>query len=141
MNPSIPQSVIDSAMERDPQSLKLNILPSSDQMLKPLFHVRLLNSVQFRGRIELPPIPGIKYTAFADPSGGSADSFTLAISHEENGRKVLDCIRETKPPFNPDSVVNDYADLLRSYWLNTVSGDRYAGIWPESKFQEHKILK
>jgi molybdate transport system substrate-binding protein len=32
------------------------------------------------GRRELPPVTGAHYVAFADPSGGSADSMTLAIA-------------------------------------------------------------
>jgi len=30
------------------------------------------------GRHELPPLPGVDYVAFVDPSGGSQDSMTLA---------------------------------------------------------------
>ena len=42
---------------------------------------------------------GAQYVGFADPSGGSADSMTLAIAHAEGERAVLDAVREVKPPF------------------------------------------
>ena len=29
------------------------------------------------------PVPEVMYHAFTDPSGGSADSFTLAIAHKD----------------------------------------------------------
>jgi len=46
------------------------------------------------------PVPGVGYAAFVDPSGGSADSMTLAIAHaDKDGRAVLDAVRERRPPF------------------------------------------
>jgi hypothetical protein len=92
-----------------------------------------------RGIRELPPMPGLSYVGFADPSGGSSDSFTLAVAHAENGRGVLDLIREIRPPFSPESVVIEYAAVLKSYGIYRVTGDRYAGIWPTERFQQHGI--
>jgi hypothetical protein len=92
------------------------------------------------GLFELPPGGGITYMAFVDPSGGSADSFTLAIGHvEPDGTAVLDCIRETKPPFSPDGVVEDYAALLKTYRVTRVVGDAYAGMWPRERFANHGV--
>ena len=65
------------------------------------------------------------YSAFVDPSGGSADSFTLAIGHREDDTVVVDAVRERKPPFSPESVVDEYAKLLERYVVNEVVGDRY----------------
>jgi hypothetical protein len=89
---------------------------------------------------ELPPGGGIVYTAFTDPSGGSADSFALAVGHmEADGTAVLDCIREVKPPFSPDDVVREYAALLKSYGVSRVMGDAYGGEWPRERFSVHGI--
>ena len=42
------------------------------------------------GLAELPPGGGITYVGHVDPSGGSADSFTLAVAHvESDGLAVL----------------------------------------------------
>jgi hypothetical protein len=78
----------------------------------------------------------ISYHAFADPSGGSADSFTLAIGHYLYDQQVVvvDALRETKPPFNPEAVVDEYTRLLKSYGISSIIGDRYAGIWPAAEF-------
>lgn len=84
-----------------------------------------------RGRTQ-----GIRYSAFCDPSGGSADSMTLAIVHKEKGIAVLDALRERKPPFSPDAVVADFAQLLKSYGINKVLGDRYAGEWIKEPFKK-----
>jgi hypothetical protein len=47
---------------------------------------------------------------------------------------VLDAIRERRPPFSPDAVVREFAELLRAYGLSRVTGDRYAGEWPRERF-------
>src|SRR5439155_23420611 len=82
------------------------------------------------GRHELPRVSGVTYTAFVDPSGGSADSMTLAIAHRDpDGTAVLDCLREVRPPFSPESSVRDFCDVLKSYGIASVTGDRYGGEW------------
>jgi hypothetical protein len=91
------------------------------------------------GRRELPPVPGVHAVAFVDPSGGSADAMTLAIAHRDGDRVVLDAIRERRPPFSPDDVVLEFTNLLKSYRVTEVSGDKYGGDWPASRFRAHGI--
>ena len=99
-----------------------------------------IEDVVAHGMRELPPGEGITYVAFVDPSGGSADSMTLAIGHcEANGVAVLDCVREVRPPFSPDSVVEEFAALLKTYGVSRVTGDAYAGEWPRERFASHGI--
>ena len=89
---------------------------------------------------EIPPGGGITYVGHVDPSGGSADSMTLAIAHmDANGLAVLDAVREMKPPFSPDAVVEEFAGLLKSYGISRVTGDAYAGEWPRERFSVHGI--
>ncbi len=89
---------------------------------------------------EIPPGGGITYVGHVDPSGGSADSFTLAIAHcQADGLAVLDAVREVKPPFSPDAVVGEFAALLKSYGISRVTGDAYAGEWPRERFAVHGI--
>ena len=64
---------------------------------------------------------------------------TLAIAHRDGGRDVLDCLRERRPPFSPEAVVQEFADVLKSYRISTVTGDRYAGEWPRERFRVHGI--
>ena len=62
------------------------------------------------GRFELPPVSGVRYFGFVDPSGGSSDSMTLAISHrEKNGVAVLEAISERRSPFSPEDVTGEFA--------------------------------
>ncbi len=98
-----------------------------------------VDAVTVPGRLELPPQRGVRYVAFVDPSGGSQDAMTLAIAHHEGGRAVLDLVRERRPPFSPDDVVREYADVLSSYGLSRVTGDRYGGEWPAERFRVYGI--
>jgi hypothetical protein len=64
---------------------------------------------------------------------------TLAISHSESERAVLDAVRERKPPFSPESVVEEFCALLRDYRISIVVGDRYGGDWPGEAFRRFGI--
>ena len=57
-----------------------------------------------------------------DPSGGSGDSFTLAIAHKEHELGYLDLTREVRPPFSPEAVVYEFADLLQALPHHAVRG-------------------
>jgi hypothetical protein len=91
------------------------------------------------GRRELPPNSGVRYVGFVNPSGGSADAFTMAIGHREKDIVVIDAVREVKPPFSPDSVSSEFAETLKSYRVSTVHGDNYAAEWPKERFSIHGI--
>jgi hypothetical protein len=76
------------------------------------------------------------YTAFCD---GSHDSFTLAIGHKEGKTAVLDVIRERRPPFSPEGVVEEFCAVLRQYSIYLVRGDKYAGQWPAEQFGKRGV--
>ena len=78
---------------------------------------------------ELPPVRGVRYFGFVDPSGGSSDSMTVAVAHREADRVVLDCIRERRPPFSPTDVCLEFSAALKSYGIGSVQSDKYAGSW------------
>jgi hypothetical protein len=97
------------------------------------------DAVTIPDRHELPPVAGTSYVGFVDPSGGSSDSMTLAIAHQQDGKAVLDAVRERRPPFSPDAVAQEFAELLKGYGLAEVQGDRYGGEWPRERFAVHGI--
>ena len=55
---------------------------------------------------------------------------TLAVGHREDTVVVVDAIREVKPPFSPEDVVDEFVTTLRKYRIIKITGDRYAGEWP-----------
>ena len=65
---------------------------------------------------------------------------TLAIGHQEHEIVIVDALREIKPPFSPESVVAEFSELLKSYHVSKITGDRYAGEWPRERFREHGIV-
>jgi hypothetical protein len=97
------------------------------------------------GRHELPPREGVSYTAAADPSGGGADSFTLAIVHPEGeGRRIIQDVMKgwTRPrggTVDLTGVVQEIAATLKRYGLAEVHGDKYAGGWVRQAFERAGI--
>ena len=44
-----------------------------------------------------------------------------------------------KPPFNPEAVTLEFADLMRRYRVSQVHGDRYGGQWVADSFRRAGI--
>jgi hypothetical protein len=138
MNPAVPQRVVDAAMEDDPARGQAEYLGQFRVDVES-FVARDAVEACVGSYREIPPSLGARYFAFCDPSGGSGDSFTLAIGHRIDDVAVVDCVREAKPPFSPESVVDEYADVLKTYRVAKVQGDRYAGEWPREQFRKRDI--
>ena len=136
MNSTVPQSIIDRAMELDYASATAEYLAQFRSDVGTFLDYELIERAVERGRRERAPQDRFRYVAFTDPSGGAHDSFTLAIAHTEGERYVLDLCRGIKPPFDPSSTVNEYAALLKSYRVYDVTGDRYSGEWVRESFSQ-----
>ncbi len=52
---------------------------------------------------------------------------------------MIDAVRERRPPFSPEDVVAEFAQLLKSYRVSGVTGDRYAGEFPRELFRKHGL--
>lgn len=144
LNPTVPQSVIDRALLEDAPRARAEYLAEFRSDVDSYISAAVVQACVDVGVTERPPRPPWRYHAFADPAGGSgADSFTLAIGHTEpDGADpvvVIDAVRAVSPPFNPSSVVGEFAALLKTYRVASVTGDRYAGFWPSEAFARHGI--
>lgn len=138
-NPVIDPQIIADAYEADPASASAEYGAQFRADIESFVSVEVVDACVARGVLERPPKAGLRYFAFSDPSGGSNDSFTLAIAHRDADSLILDCIREVKPPFSPQSVCEEFADVLKTYGLTKVIGDRYAGLWPVEQFAKAGI--
>jgi hypothetical protein len=140
-NPTLPQAEIDRALEDDRARNTAEYLSEFRSDLQSFVSIEVVEACIAHGTRERPPVRGVYYRAFVDPSGGSADSFTLAVAHNEVHRStvVLDAVREVRPPFSPELVCSEFAQLLRTYHITSVTGDRYAGQWPVEQFQKFGI--
>jgi hypothetical protein len=136
MNPSVDPEVIRRAYEEDEASASAEYGAQFRRDIESFVSREAVDAVTIPGRLELPPVEGVQYQAFTDPSGGSSDSMTLAIAHKENGSAVLDAIREVRPPFSPEVVVQEFAETLARYHLGSVTGDRYGAEWVAEQFRK-----
>ncbi|MDA2928473.1 hypothetical protein MYX84_00770 [Acidobacteria bacterium AH-259-O06] len=139
MNPTVPESVIQKALEEDESAARAEWLAEFRRDIESFVNSEAVEAVVLPDRRELPPLESIRYFGFCDPSGGSQDSMTLGIAHRENGKLALDCVRERVPPFSPKQVVSEFCELLKRYRISTIHGDRYAGQWPREQFRSHGV--
>jgi hypothetical protein len=140
MNPTVSPEVIARAYEEDEASASAEYGAEFRRDIEGFASREAVEAVVIPGRRELPPVAGVVYSAFCDPSGGSSDSMTMAISHREDGRAVLDLVREVRPPFSPEVVVEDFAETLRRYRVGQIEGDRYGAEWVSERFQKAGIV-
>ena len=138
-NPTFDASVIAKDLERDPQLYGAEYLSRWRDDLAAFISRELIESAVDRGVVVRPPTTSHRYAAFCDPSGGVNDSFTMAIAHREKDTPMLDLLYERAAPFNPSEVVKDIAEVLKSYGLHQVTGDRYAANWPIEAFTKRGI--
>ena len=139
MNPMVTPEIISRAYEEDEASASAEYGAEFRRDIESFVAREAVDAVVVPGRLELPPIEGVSYSAFCDPSGGSNDSMTLAITHREDDRAILDLVREVRAPFRPEVAVEDFAETLRRYRLAQVTGDRYAAEWVSERFQKAGI--
>lgn len=138
-NPSLSKRVIDRAYERDPVAAAAEYGGEWRSDITAFLSRDAVRACVDPGVIERPYSTSFTYHAFVDPSGGSNDSFTLAISHVEAARPVLDLMREMRPPFSPESVVAEFCETLAAYRIKRVVGDRYAGERPREQFRKRGV--
>ncbi|WOJ93679.1 hypothetical protein R0135_00580 [Congregibacter variabilis] len=138
MNPGLPQRVVDAAKDRDPVAAASEYGAEFRSDIQSFIDPVLLDSLTRSEPAVLPPAPGIKYTAFADPSGGGPDGFSLAICHRERDTVIVDLVTE-RTRTNPASVVSEYCKILQQYRIQVVGGDKYAGQWVANEFSRHGV--
>jgi hypothetical protein len=136
MNPTLSDAVIAEAYQRDPVAAAAEFGGEFRGDISAFLNDEWIESAILEGVHEIAPVAGVHYCGFSDPSGGAHDSFSLSIAHNENGRLIQDCIRSVRPPFDPGSVVGEFASLLKQYHCFAVQGDRYAAEWVVSAFQK-----
>ncbi len=140
MNATIDQAEIDRALEEDESAARAEYLAEFRTDIESFIGREAVQAVTIPDRWEMPPSDAHGYFAFTDPAGGGGrDSMTLAIAHQEGETAILDLVREVRPPFSPEAAVESFVEVLRRYRCNSVTGDRYAGTWPEERFRVHGV--
>ncbi len=139
MNPSLDPAEIAEAYAEDPEAASAEYGGEFRSDLAAFISEELITSVVIPDRGDLPYNPKHTYVAFTDPSGGSigGDSYTLAIGHAEQDVMIVDCIRESTPPFSPEGVTASHAEACAMYKIREVTGDHYAAEWPVQAWRDH----
>jgi hypothetical protein len=140
MNPTVPQSLIDAELERDEAYARAEYLAEFRDDISSFISREAILACIKPGKHERMPERRNRYIGYVDPSGGRADSMTIAIAYKDGDTPILAALREVKPPFNPEMVVTEFADLCKRYRVVKVYGDRYAGEWPVAAFRNHHIV-
>ncbi|HEX4113638.1 MAG TPA: terminase large subunit [Stellaceae bacterium] len=138
-NPTFDPAIIAKALESDQQLYGAEYLSQWRDDLASYVPRELLEAAVDRGVTVRPPLPDMHYFAFGDPSGGVHDSFTAGIAHREGDVAVVDALFERVPPFNPSSVTEEISDLLKSYRVDQIVGDRYSAQWVVESFAKHGV--
>jgi hypothetical protein len=95
-NPNFDAALIDRELARERDVAAAEYLSEWRTDASAFLSREAIQACVVPGRRELPPVPGVHYSCFVDPSGGSADSMTLGIAHKSGDIAVLDCLRERK---------------------------------------------
>lgn len=141
MNPTVPQVFLDQKYDEDPLAAAAEYGAEFRTDVDAFVTREVLDAVIMRDIYEIPVAYNTRYQAFVDPSGGSSDSMTLAIGHLDHATRfgVLDVLREYRPPFSPETVVEEMAKTLKEYKCSAVRGDYYGGEWPKDRFLKNGI--
>jgi hypothetical protein len=138
-NANLPQAEIDAELKKDPARAASEYLAQFRAPEAGFVTAKIVDPCIVPYRHELPP-QGESYTAFVDVSGGIRDShaYGLAFRDPVDGVVTLACAREIKSN-NTESVVSEFATLLRAYGVSSVWSDRYGSSWVTDAFSRHGI--
>jgi hypothetical protein len=143
-NPTISQKVIAKAIADDAEGARSEWSAEFRSDISALFDEAVIeDAIDYSRPLELPPRHGLRYFAFTDASAGRNDAFTLTIGHCEGPKDeaswTCDVARGRLAPFDPRSVVQEYAALVRAYGCSKVVGDNFSGEWVASAFADAGI--
>jgi hypothetical protein len=144
LNPSLRQSVVNRAYATDPVGADSEYGGRFRQPTTAYLERSLIEAAVSKGLTRKGPLPGVRYYAHIDVSGGNGtDSFTASIAHKvfDRGREVcvLNALFEVRPKFDPDQAVAECAAMLRVYGITSAYSDNYAAQWPVTAFARHGV--
>lgn len=139
MNPSLDPRIVEQARRDDPSSARAEYDAQFRTDIETFVSDDVVERCTRSSPLELGFQRNTAYVGFVDPSGGSADAFTLSIAHMEKGKVIIDLVHAIKPPFSPEQATGELCDILHNYRVVCVHGDAYAGEWPREQFRKNKI--
>lgn len=138
LNPTLDQSVIDDAMQEDPESARTEWMAEFRADISSFLSEDELRRAT-RNDSGLPPRQYVRYRAAVDMSGGRNDQFGLAIGHRDEEPVVIDGVWGWPARSSVASVVSEMAAILGQYGCAFVRGDKYGAELTRSIFQGKRI--
>jgi hypothetical protein len=140
LNPTIRAGVVERARAEDPVAARSEWDAEFREDISQFLEDALIDVAIVPKRTELPFMARTAYAAFCDPSGGRHDAMTLGIAHRtESNKVVLDRLLIQPPPFDPETVVQRFGEVVRSFGLSRVAGDAYAAEWVSGMFRKYGL--
>ena len=138
MNPLITQATVDEALASDRVRMSAEFLNQWRDDISDYIPIELLEACTDFGVYERPPQGyGFSYSAHVDIAtglGNSSAAFSIAHYDHANKLQIQDVVREVRPPFVPEVVVKEFAEIAKRYGVATVYADQFAyglhaGLW------------
>ena len=139
MNSTLDPRIVEQAYREDPSAARAEYDAQFRTDIETFVSDEVVTRCTRQNPLEIPYQREHTYFGFVDPSGGSADAFTLGIAHKEKDKIIIDCVKAITPPFSPENAVKELCGTLKYYGVNEVKGDAYGGEWPREQFRKHKI--
>ena len=138
-NPTLDESLIEAELERDYERAAAEYLCKWRDDLATFLDRETIEAAVERGCLARAPAPHTRYFAFVDPSSGRGDSFTMTVSHQDDGKCVIDHLYEKASPFNVDVAIAEIVAILKEYRISQVTGDKYAIGFVEQAFRKEGV--
>jgi hypothetical protein len=137
-NPTISEAEIALELERDPEANRAELLAEFRSDIDSFIGIEVVESC-VGDFYEIPPSHRWGYFLFIDSSGNREDSFCIAIAHKDGDKIIVDLVREWRPPFSIDGVIDEICALAKSYRIGKATGDRYAGDVIADMFRKRSL--
>lgn len=133
-NPTIPEHIVAAALEDDPDGARTEWMAEWREGVSDLLRRDIVESAVRSEPLELPYRAGVTYYGFADPAGGGADEYTMAIGHLEGERIVVDLVRARHG--KPADITAEYAEVFKDYGIRAIVTDKFSGSWAKDEFEK-----
>jgi len=128
MNPSIPQALVDEAMESDPASASAEFMAQFRGDITNFIPRDKIASAVDVGITTRQPVRGVAYQCFFDAASGvGTDRFAAVWGHRANDQIIIDHVYVRRPPFDFSRVFGELACVCRNFNnVTEVYSDRYS---------------
>jgi len=136
VNPTITRESLEPEFLADPDSARVEYGADFVEGAGAFLSAVAIRECVVTGRKALPPVPGIRYAAAADPAfAAGGDAFTFAIGHRvgtgDTAKFVIDRLeswRGKTSPLNSDAVLDEIAAIGKQYGISRITLDQYAVV-------------